>query len=291
MTIELPNQINSNIQGYNHLSELFNKSQKVKKENVIIDFSKISFLDGNLSAVLGAIITGMRENLNNVSLVNIQTQVEKILLKNRFLEFYNGRSVHDNYNTTVQFKKFSVVEGTQFKNYIDKELLTMSGMPQMTINLRNRINRSVLEIFNNASIHGQTDYIFSCGQFYPTLKKLDFTIVDLGHTIRHNVRNYLKEPTKSGVESVLWAIQEGHTTKTGNIPGGLGLSLIREFLQLNEGKLQIASSDGYYEECKGEKITEKLNFAFVGTIVNIEFNLNDDKSYSLVEEVDINNLF
>lgn len=61
--------------------------------------------------------------------------------------------------------------------------------------------------------------------------RLNFTIVDLGKTIKTGVNNFLKK-NLSGIEYIAWAVEEGNTTKRGTIPGGLGLSLIREFLKI-----------------------------------------------------------
>ena len=78
-------------------------------------------------------------------------------------------------------------------------------------------------------------------------KRLDFTIVDLGRTIKSNVKEYVNKEV-SGKDALKWAVTEGNTTKHGEIPGGLGLSMIREFLKKNDGKIQIVSEDGYWEQ-------------------------------------------
>lgn len=85
---------------------------------------------------------------------------------------------------------------------------------------------------------------------------------------------------------------KGNTTKTGVTSGGLGLSVIFEFIKLNRGKIQIISSDGFYEFKNGNVVKGKLNSIFDGTIVNIKFNLNDSNHYILTQEVeDFDNIF
>jgi len=79
-------------------------------------------------------------------------------------------------------------------------------------------------------------------------------------------------------------VEEGNTTRKGNIPGGLGISLIREFLFRNDGGLEIISCNGYWREIGGAIVTEALNFRFSGTIVNIVINIDDKKSYRLASE-------
>ena len=113
----------------------------------------------------------------------------------------------------------------------------------------------------------------------------------MGKTIRKNVNDYFGSGSEiSGDKAILWAVEEGNTTKKGNIPGGLGLSLIRDFLRLNEGSIQIISSNGYWEEKNGTIFGSAFKNRFLGTIVNFEFNLNDKKSYVLGSEIDPKNV-
>ena len=88
----------------------------------------------------------------------------------------------------------------------------------------------------------------------------------------------------TSAETIEWAMKSGNTTKMSNIPGGLGLGIIFEFIQKNNGKIHIVSSDGYYEYSNSLIIKEKLKNSFEGTMVNLSFNLSDNKHYSLIEE-------
>jgi CTP-dependent riboflavin kinase len=108
--------------------------------------------------------------------------------------------------------------------------------------------------------------------------------------LKYNVNEYLKS-NYSGAEAIEWAMKSGHTTKTGDVSGGLGLDIIFEFIKLNKGRIQIVSSDGYWEYYN-DKMEKKL-FAnpFHGTIANIEFNLNDKSLYHLKEEIPLEDIF
>ena len=129
--------------------------------------------------------------------------------------------------------------------------------------------------------------MYSCGQFYPQKPppRIDFTIVDVGRTIKKNVCDYLKADMP-GIQAILWAIKENNTTKPkeNNIPGGLGLKIICDFARLNNGKVQIVSSDGCWQLIKGREMYDALDFPFPGTLVNLEFNLNDESFYYLQSE-------
>ena len=73
-------------------------------------------------------------------------------------------------------------------------------------------------------------------------------------------------------------------TLPGPIPGGLGLKLLREFVRLNEGRIQIVSDRGYWEcDTNGENAV-RMEQSFPGTVVNLEINTADTKSSYLKSE-------
>jgi hypothetical protein len=223
-------------------------------------------------------------------MVGLSRRLETLLQRNHFLSHFGGTKLPDFYRSTVVYRKFKTNEEKLFKEYLDTELLSKKAMPNMSAQLRKRINESVFEIFNNAAIHGGCSHIFTCGQYFPNDRRLDFTIVDLGNTIRKNVSTFL-DTELSGEQAIKWAVQEGHTTRTGPIPGGLGLSLIREFLKKNKGKIQIASADGFWQEAHGNEQSQVLAESFGGTIVNLEFNIVDRSYYYLSSEVKPHDIF
>ena len=70
---------------------------------------------------------------------------------------------------------------------------------------------------------------------------------------------------------------------SGPIPGGLGLKLLREFVRLNEGRIQIVSDRGYWEcDTNGENAV-RMEQSFPGTVV-LEINTADTKSSYLKSE-------
>lgn len=211
--------------------------------------------------------------------------------KNGFNSLLNPNYDETHISTTIDFKKFTLQDTVSFQTYINDKLLGRSDFPHVSDLLKKKINKSILELFNNAHSHGKCEFVYICGQYSTSDLKLHFTISDMGITIRKNVNDYFKSGTKiTGTAAIAWAVERGNTTKRGNIPGGLGLSLIRDFLTLNEGSIQIISSNGYWEEKNGSIFVNTFKDRFLGTIVNLEFNLNDKKTYILSSEIDSKNV-
>ncbi len=285
MIISLSNRIQSTYEGYQELISLLSRINATNDRIIEIDFSGVSWFEANLSAVLGAIIQLAEENGKEVSIINLTGRVESILYRNRFLRMYGEGDIGFSGDTIVSYKKFPPSGDNDFLFYIRSELLSKPDFPKHSQKLGKKISESIFELFENASTHGKCAFIHTCGQYYPgkTPRRLDLTIVDMGISIKKNVNDYLREE-KSGDAAIVWALQYGNTTKTGNISGGLGLNIIFQFIKLNKGKIQIASSDGYWEYREENEFTATFSGMFPGTIANLEFNLDDDSRYFLSDE-------
>jgi len=213
-----------------------------------------------------------------------------------FLSCFGEEKVTDLNRTTISYTEFTLDKGTGFKEYIRENLLRKEDFPKLSTLAEKKINESIFELFENARTHGDCEKIHTCGQYFPrkTPPRIDMTIVDMGQTIKNNVNNYLQKIGKnelSGSQAIEWALVKGNTTKVVDNPGGLGLDVIFEFIKLNNGKIQIVSSDGYWEFRRGATQSRLFAGEFPGTIANIEFNLDDRSYYQLKSEISLNEIF
>lgn len=285
MRIIIPNDIKSEFNGYNYIIAWFNKYKYTENTEITFDFGLVTFFEANLCAVIGTVFEMLESRNNKISIQNIKPQVETILRKNEFLLPFGFDKIIDLYDTSLKYRKFTPNDDAGFNEYIKSELLKKPKFPSHSEKLGKKITRNIFEIYENARTHGKCDFIHTCGQFYPKKpdKPLHFTIVDKGVNIKENVSLYLQKDLDAS-EAIVWAMQKGNTTKTGSTSGGLGLAVIFEFVKLNRGKIQVISSDGFYEFKNDIVVTKKLSAAFEGTIINLKFNLNDSNHYILSDE-------
>ncbi len=161
----------------------------------------------------------------------------------------------------------------------------------MENNVKRDLSIFVQELFGNAQIHGNCNKVYTCGQYYYANHKIDFTIVNLGITIKENVLRFFKELRMSvPCHCIEWAVEPEHSTKRTN-SGGIGLSLMRDFIYYNEGKFQIISGNEFWELNKKMVVIRKFKNKFLGTIINIEIDQNDTNFYKYHETVTDENLF
>ena len=150
------------------------------------------------------------------------------------------------------------------------------GWVQVSPRLRDAIVGRMWEIYNNAFEHSGTQIgVFSCGQYFKGYSDLVLSVVDFGQGIPANVRGFFRQHAGedqvsklSGASCLKWAFQAGNTTKIGE-PAGSGLDLLKDFIRVNQGKLEVYSNDGYALINKERERYENRGLSFEGTLFHI----------------------
>lgn len=283
------NSINNNFSSYQRLISLYETNKDKTFDSVELELK--FFFAANMSAALGAILDVIEADFNNVIFNHVDPQIETILSKNDFFTYFGKDRIPDTNKTTIKYQKLTPSDGKYFKNYVVKEFIEehRTDLPQMTEGVKKRIVESIYEIFVNSQIHSETENIYTCGQFFPNKNTIEFAIVDIGIGFRDRVNKAFNSNLNS-VEAIKWAIKDKNTTKQ-DIPGGIGLALLKEFVICNRGRLQIVSLDGFYELSSRGETKAFFEGEFPGTIVNLQFKTNDQNNYRIKGEIDINDIF
>ena len=244
-----------------------------------------------MCALFGSLLYKMKDALNDVRLADIHPSVRSILSKNGFLSHYGEDCVPDRWGTTIRYHRFETSDDRSFAEYIERELVHRQEIPAMSRRLTKKFRESIFEIFSNAVLHSETKLgVFSCGQFFPSKRTLNFTVADLGIGICESIRKHTGH-NMSPCQAIEWATQGNNTTKKDSIPGGLGLKLLGEFIDLNRGALQIVSDTGYWRREDSRTFTATLDDPFNGTVVCLKINTADQGSYKLTSEPDVADIF
>jgi len=189
----------------------------------------------------------------------------------------------DTNNTTIKYLKLKPTDGRFFRGYIFDELLNHSELPEISPELKKKITEAIYEVFINARIHSESEFIYTCGQIFPRKHQIEFTVTDTGIGFKNCISKRFNK-ILSSTQALKWATMDDHTTKQG-ISGGIGLAILKEFVKKNKGKIQIISDDGFYQMADGQEWTREFSGAFPGTVVNMEFRTDDTSSYALLDEI------
>jgi hypothetical protein len=300
--LKLAGKIRSDYDGFKKLVLLHRdiQQQTIRPDGLLeIDMRHTRWMDANMCAPFGAILYAAQSPHYRIS--GLCDKVMTIIQKNGFLPNFgfDREKLPDLYGTTIEYSRFERTDAQAFKNYVARHFVGRAkGLPKMSAQLQGKFRESISEIFENAVDHSNSKMgIFTCGQFFPgkhdhTHARLDFSIADLGDGMRKVISNRLGIEMTSQ-EAIKWAVAGTNTTRqrSDGKPGGLGLKLIKDFINLNQGRLQIVSDSGYWSFTYQGVEVMSLESPFPGTIVNIEINAADKQSYRLASEVDPANIF
>lgn len=285
ITLRIP-WLNDSIQDFYQLAQLW--SQVVNAYNQAsfrFDFSSCGFLRPNAVAFLGGLAKLIQYRGGRVwfDTNTIQPAIFNNLSQNGFAHAmgfgylpWGGNSIpyrediYENQNAIVQYLK---------------QIWLGRGWVNVSPALANGIAGQMWEIYTNAFEHSQTPIgVFSCGQHFPNIGELILAVADFGVGIPSNVRFHYDTPDIRGGDAMRWAFARGNSTsRRCNFSRGVGLDLLREFIRLNQGHLEIYSHDGYARvDSQGESY-ENLPLFFEGTLVIVRL-VCDDSFYRLSNE-------
>lgn len=289
ISIPFSDNIQTGYSSHTKLSELANQLNALEGAfEISLDFSKISFIASNQFAILGCILDTYMDShpTSKIFMINLNKKIMETIQKNGFNVHLDLKKLPDIHNTVIPYTIFDISKIDEFERYIMLSIFKRTDIPKMSEKVRGRIIDNILEIFNNVKEHTHSQKVYACGQYFPKSSLLYFTIVDSGETIPYNVNEYFKRiSTLSPAKTLEWALGTGNTTRISETPGGLGLSLLKDFVELNAGHFYIVSGNETFEK-KGKK--ERHMFmtpSFPGTIVTVAFNLSDENIYHMSSDI------
>ena len=279
---------------FDRLFELW-AAAKGCSSDMTFDFSTCSFLRPNAIAFLGGLarLVERRNRRVDFDWNTANDKILAILRQNGFAGTFGyvsslgpGSSIPYREDQTETTYATGVKD--DIIDYLAYEWLGR-GWVHVSHRLRNAIVGVVWEIYDNAFEHATSNIgVFSCGQYFWRLGLLKLAVVDFGVGIPANVREYWRghpiAEQLTAAQCLRWAFQRGASTKTEiTTRRGIGLVLLKEFVNINRGTLEVYSQDGYalIEDGK-EKFNNRRKF-FEGTLVNITLRC-DERYYRLADE-------
>ena len=290
LRLQIPT-INDTPSDFDELFELWGIVQGCSS-NVTFDFSRCEFLRPNAVAFLGG-LARLVEHRNRCVELDWDTanhRILAILRQNGFAGCFGYKRTLGGPGSSIPYREdrtYAAGVKNDIINYLKFNWLG-SGWVRVSSRLRDVIVGRVWEIYDNAFLHSESSIgVFSCGQFFWRMGLLKLAVVDFGIGIPANFRRHLKAhpfvEQLTSAQCLRWAFQQGSTTKPDTTRRGNGLVLLKEFVNVNHGRLEIYSQNGYaLIEGGKEKFNNRRKF-FQGTLVNITLRC-DERYYQLADE-------
>jgi hypothetical protein len=263
-------------------------------EDIRFDFSQCRFLRPNAVAFLGGLARLVESRFGSVTF-DWGTLHDSAVMTNLCQNGFAGTFAYPSSGwdgNSIPYREDKSLDMNEIMDYLTYNWIG-KGWVQVSDRLRDAIAGRMWEIYSNAFEHSGTEVgVFSCGQHYWRQNDLILSAVDFGRGIPSNVRSFLRQHVDealvsklSGAACLKWAFERGNSTCTGGVARGLGLDLLKEFVRLNQGKLEIYSNDGYAIVDKDGERFENRDLAFEGTVVHITLRC-DENLYRFRDETE-----
>lgn len=173
-----------------------------------------------------------------------------------------------------QLKEHPGVFSDEVINVLSKEL-------SLSVNIGRELSTHLDEVIINALTHAKSPIgCMVVGQAFPSFRRMQVAILDLGQTIRGHLRANPAHATITDDEAaILLATQEGVSgtpagakNSWGEDNAGLGLFELRRYCEAGGGILTIVSGSVFLTfDAARAPITHKLSEPFQGCLVNVQF--------------------
>lgn len=274
-------KLNDEASDFQHLFTIWSQVNNCS-EDVCFDFSSCSFLRPNAVAFLGGLARLIESRKGRV-VFDWRTLSDQAVMTNLCQNGFAGTFGHPSSKwdgNSIPYREDKTLDMNEIMDYLTYNWIGKRWV-HVSDRLRDAISERMWEIYDNAFEHSGTDIgVFSCGQHFPINNELVLSVVDFGQGIPAKIRNFLASDPRAqdllAEDCLRWAFTKGKSTCTGGVARGLGLDLLKEFIRLNQGKLEMYSNEGYAIIDKEGECYKRHNAFFEGTIVHITLRCDEN---------------
>lgn len=299
--------------GFNELSRLGSQLLSHQNDDVHISLENLVRFEPSMVAPLAILLRRAQLQGNNIKWRRISPSVREIFATHNLVRSVNysvvertspiflrklprfaghRRIVQQNLDrskpkiwpawTSFGLKEFSPSQ-TQDFGIFTKRVFENRSIPQITDNLRSKFFEAIDELFGNSALHAHSVVRHTVSGFFDqSTGMLHYAFADGGRGFKGSYEATYRQEIAAEA-AIDWAMTPDSTTRQGDIPGGLGLKILRKFIRTNRGCITIVSQDGFWRERGGHRLQMRMPHIFPGTAIAIEMNTADNKSYEPVE--------
>ena len=287
-----PKKIKNNKNIYTFLGVFNDTYKNVKNSTIYINFQSTYWIDLNLIAPLGMILENIKSKNNKIYLRNLSKALINIFSLTDFRKYRDKNDIFYSNSNILPYVTLSGEETDVFQAYICEQL---NKFINSDISKKIVIKR-IMEIFINIKLHARNSSsnkygkyeVFFSGFYKSDTKEIIFTIANQGLSFRESIERHVdvsminsmfrtilkKDNNITDDDYISLALKKGFSTKEGNVPGGMGLFYLQEFINDIAGSLIVMSGKGYYETNYAQRkdapyrpITKTLDSHFQGSII------------------------
>lgn len=250
-------------------------------QDVTLEFSHCTFLSDAGAAVLASFkLRRDRHALRTaIDWTTVPSDVARQLQRWRVASLFGERDGWSE-NSVPLFHQ-TELDLKALVRHVDSEI--MARMPEMTAELAKRTRYAVCEVFTNIFSHSHSNPGgLLIGQVYPNDHQFELCVCDVGVGLVRRVQRF-GHGLGSPIDAIRWALERGTSTlSTQRRPSGLGLFVLRRFVQTANGRFELYANNGCFTEIHGREGGRTTDAPFRGTLLRMRLQSTPGVVYDLL---------
>lgn len=296
--IKVPSVRDDEVGFYNLWKRLFELDwQQSNKYYIVLNFSTCNYVGVNLTALIGSFVSFVRRKLINSTIhIDTKSMNQQVYIKLRnmglleSLDKLDGQGFRDKTEDIIPYTEFLVTaKEDDILGYLEKDWLGKNRL-NFSEEVKTAVLSSLWEIYANAFEHSNTHQVQSCGSYDSKTKTLSLLVGDSGKGIVASIRDFLGVEL-SQEDALEWALVKGNSTYTANLkeagkaqPRGLGLHLLTQLVDINEGCMEIYTDSIFYVRKDKISTFTKVSQSVQGSWVRLTLQCKHDVVYYFSDE-------
>lgn len=248
------------------MTDIFLSALQNNSDELIIDASNVYWVSPFTACWLAALVDQLRSQ--EKSLVIVEPSRENALHQWHNLGISQYLDLSKDWKPSSRFPAFPVAKIKEPSYPLAgrvKDIL--ASRLKSAENFHKALHFAVREMVENAFEHGRTDHCYMCAYSVPTKNVVRLCIMDTGIGIPNSMRlSSQYNNLSSDVEAVELASRYGVSSKSTD--RGIGLYILRDVVEKNEGTLSILSGKALVE-ISSQVECHELSTDFPGTIIKL----------------------
>ncbi|MEE1257033.1 MAG: hypothetical protein UHN47_11025 [Lachnospiraceae bacterium] len=273
-TIHFPQRISNTAKFINFILNLYKIFRDNEYSSIKLDFRDTVYFETNLLAVLSYFIEefsskGIRFRLIISAYLEKEQEVNTEDVIDSLFELYS-----EDYSLALRPRKI----GNRYPN--ESNRLLLDDLKMLNLKEYGKVKILLSELFANLKMHTLYQEGVYAGFHNYKENTLVFSVVNYDITIANQILRKRSIEFEDDFNAVVWALRKHNSTRYHEEAGGLGLYLLRKYINHLEGRIIIISGKCYlefdkscYNESNENAITIKKHISLVnryeGTIITM----------------------
>ncbi len=240
---EIDNRIDDNFQDISDLIDLQFEFLNSTHSKLVILFTDCTFINASVSVIIGTLpkyAYTVDKRVNYRFKGPSPHPVLKFMKMVGMYKYYTKREIEYDGKDAVPF---NCIRDEKMMDEYTEKIMELAPI-KMSKDAKDILSSYIYEIYQNGFFHSKSEIgVFTSGYWVKEKREFNFSIYDMGVGIPDKIRRHFNQEIDSE-KCLQIAFVEGFTTSDKNgVSRGLGLTRLRQFIRLNNGKMSIYTGD------------------------------------------------